>query len=668
MVADDLSLTAHLAGFTCGLVLYGLLLSMTLLSARRREPAASEPIHRDTSPVALAVGISVLGLLWNAIALFYFASRDFRLASPSPWLGATAYAALGFLPAVVVHSAVVTTIRRPRVLIAIAYSVSLVGAALQYAGAAENIVPSPQGLQFLTVTYAVVLVALLAVYVRDRLPWRGSLTVVALAAFAVSALHLSRPESATTSLASELIGHHASLPLVLVLLFQDYRFAFGDIFLKRALSFLAIVGIALLLHSVIIDGASFGVRAAGMESPRESVRHIAAWVLTALAYPAVRRSVNYVVDRFVLNRTNFVQVQEEIERDLLQSATEDDAIGAVVRGMARAFDTTGAATVQRVVSQDDVAAGVTRSRRDFWTIDTTEEPRYALRVNELRGGRRILSEEARLINATTAMLARRVDAIRLSRERFDRDLREEAVMRLATEAELRALRAQLNPHFLFNALTTIGYLIKTSPDRALETLYRLTHLLRAVLRRSSGSFVTLQEEVELVESYLAIERARFEERLSFTIDVPAALRVSQIPPLTLQPLVENAIKHGIAPLARGGSVRIVARLEDAETSDRDVIVRDEMAREYGTTQTLILEVINSSGQMTRTLDSSGEGVGLRNLGERLQRHYASHAHVSLSSRDDATVARIVLPFSRVEHEPVTADPLATAPATHGHAE
>src|SRR5213592_1423131 len=99
------------------------------------------------------------------------------------------------------------------------------------------------------------------------------------------------------------------------------------------------------------------------------------------------------------------------------------------------------------------------------------------------------------------------------RERYQRDIQEQEMRKLAAEAELRALRAQLNPHFLFNALTTIGYLIQTAPEKAVETLMRLTQLLRGVLR-STGEFSTLGDEIKLIESYLEIERARFEERLS----------------------------------------------------------------------------------------------------------------------------------------------------------
>ena len=98
-------------------------------------------------------------------------------------------------------------------------------------------------------------------------------------------------------------------------------------------------------------------------------------------------------------------------------------------------------------------------------------------------------------------------------------LREREIRTLATEAELRALRAQINPHFLFNALTTIGYLIQDAPPRAFDTLMRLTTLLRGVLR-SEGEFTTLGRERELVACYLQIEQERFEERLQVTWTCP----------------------------------------------------------------------------------------------------------------------------------------------------
>src|SRR5690606_7504919 len=106
--------------------------------------------------------------------------------------------------------------------------------------------------------------------------------------------------------------------------------------------------------------------------------------------------------------------------------------------------------------------------------------------------------------------------------------------------------AQVNPHFLFNALTTIGYLIETAPPRALSTLMRLTALLRGLLHRD-GEFTTLGREMDIVADYLDIERERFEERLAVRMVVPPELRSAEIPSLVVQPLVENAVKHGVAP-------------------------------------------------------------------------------------------------------------------------
>src|SRR4030095_4421398 len=144
-------------------------------------------------------------------------------------------------------------------------------------------------------------------------------------------------------------------------------------------------------------------------------------------------------------------------------------------------------------------------------IPTVDSPLYLLVIGKLAGGRRLLSDDIAMVESLAHIVARRIDALRATHERCQRDLREQEISRLATEAELRALQAQRNPHFLFNALTTIGYLIQTAPNRAIDTLMGLTGLLRRILKRSTGELVTLGEELELIEMYLAIERARFEE-------------------------------------------------------------------------------------------------------------------------------------------------------------
>jgi two-component system LytT family sensor kinase len=261
-------------------------------------------------------------------------------------------------------------------------------------------------------------------------------------------------------------------------------------------------------------------------------------------------------------------------------------------------------------------------------VPVAEPPHYALEVSGLVGGRRLLSDDHAALNAIASLVGRRIDAIRLTHERYARELREQEIGKLASEAELRALRAQINPHFLFNALTTIGYLIQTAPPRALETLMRLTALLRSVLR-SEGEFTTLGRELELIESYLDIEHARFEQRLRVRIDVAAALRMLRVPPLVLQPVVENAVKHGIAPLLRGGDVTVTAGLEAA-----------------GDTRVLVL-VVHDTGVGVGPLDLRAgrtAGVGLRNIERRLACQYGEAASLSIESAPGAgTTVQIRMP-------------------------
>jgi two-component system LytT family sensor kinase len=277
-------------------------------------------------------------------------------------------------------------------------------------------------------------------------------------------------------------------------------------------------------------------------------------------------------------------------------------------------------------------------------VPTADIPRFALEIDSLTGGRRFLSDDVATLETITVAVARRIDAIRLTRERYERELREQEIGKLASEAELRALRAQINPHFLFNALTTIGYLIQTTPPRALQTLMRLTALLRAVLR-SEGEFTTLGSELEVVEAYLDIERERFEHRLRVTIDVPAQLRHIRVPPFVIQPLVENAVKHGIAPTRLGGEVSVRATIDESSPSGRQLSILIRDTGEGASADTL------ARGRV--------RGVGLQNVERRLACLYGRAASLSIQSgTDDGTVVEIRLPISVTSTEASRTDRLA----------
>jgi hypothetical protein len=150
------------------------------------------------------------------------------------------------------------------------------------------------------------------------------------------------------------------------------------------------------------------------------------------------------------------------------------------------------------------------------------------------------------------------------RERLDetalqlrtKELERERALKLATEAQLASLESRIHPHFLFNTLNSISSLIPEDPVRAERLVEQMAALLRFSLDANQSGLVPLASELKIVGDYLEIERARFGERLRYRIDVPSDLHASQVPPLSLQTLVENSVKYAIAPERAGGEIRI----------------------------------------------------------------------------------------------------------------
>lgn len=194
------------------------------------------------------------------------------------------------------------------------------------------------------------------------------------------------------------------------------------------------------------------------------------------------------------------------------------------------------------------------------------------------------------------------------------------------ETELKALRQQLHPHFLFNTLNTVAVLVREEKnDQAVTLLSRLSALLRISLDQNRAPEVTLQQEMDFLERYLEIQQARFSDRLKVTIDIPTELRDARIPNLLLQPLVENAILHGVAPKAGPGHVHVSGRRE----GDR-----------------LRLEVSDDGPGIARDgLGRVREGIGLSNTRERLNKLYGARGDLTLSSELGAGVTvRIAMPL------------------------
>jgi hypothetical protein len=185
--------------------------------------------------------------------------------------------------------------------------------------------------------------------------------------------------------------------------------------------------------------------------------------------------------------------------------------------------------------------------------------------------------------------------------------------------ELEALQARINPHFLFNTLNSIAALIREDPARAENMTLQLSALFRYTLQAPRAGLVTLGEELVIVQGYLAIEHERLGARLTSEIDVDASLTDQRIPALTVQPLVENAIKHGIATSVAGGSVRV---------------------RGWREGDLVHVAVVNTGGGEP---ESAGTGEGLENVRRRLRATFGGRSSVTLRTSAGATEARVTFP-------------------------
>ncbi len=251
--------------------------------------------------------------------------------------------------------------------------------------------------------------------------------------------------------------------------------------------------------------------------------------------------------------------------------------------------------------------------------------RYALAVSRgpLKG--EILHIELTFLRRVVRQLEGRLEARRIASVQRERKLQEDRLRAQITEAELRALRAQIQPHFLFNSLNTIAHLCIAAPEQAERMTTMLASIFRYVLTSTEDRLIPLEDEIRFIEDYLAIEQMRFGERLEIEIDIAPETRLMNIPPLILQPLVENALRHGLAPKIAGGLVRL-ATICDADTLR------------------LVVEDTGVGLSSSKAAMAHGTHVGLANTRKRLECHYGEHATFTLTDRAGGGVrASITLP-------------------------
>lgn len=182
------------------------------------------------------------------------------------------------------------------------------------------------------------------------------------------------------------------------------------------------------------------------------------------------------------------------------------------------------------------------------------------------------------------------------------------------EIELNQLKSQLNPHFMFNSMNSIRALVDEDPRRAKIAITQLSNILRSTLMMHKNRFITLEEELGLVKDYLELEHIRYEERLSFCLDIEPSTLYMQIPPMMIQTLVENGIKHGISKYPEGGSISISTKKNE---------------------QQVTIRIINT-GQLLAQ-EGNENGFGVANTTNRLELLFGKHAHFSLKNLNEREV-------------------------------
>jgi LytS/YehU family sensor histidine kinase len=193
------------------------------------------------------------------------------------------------------------------------------------------------------------------------------------------------------------------------------------------------------------------------------------------------------------------------------------------------------------------------------------------------------------------------------------------------DAELRALKAQINPHFLFNSLNSITALTTSDPDRAREMCIRLSDFLRNTLGLGERASVAWHEELDLAQAYLDVEQVRFGARLHVAVVVDEACADCLVPPLVLQPLIENAVKHGIATLVEGGTIQVRSHVLD------------------GILEVSVENCFDPDSPVPRR-----SGLGLRNVRTRLERRFGPSARLDAGAHENRFRAEFTVPCRRTE--------------------
>jgi len=441
-------------------------------------------------------------------------------------------------------------------------------------------------------------------YVRGRPFPRSWFVTVAImfaaihiSAIALSILYPRMPTALVTT--TTLIARHWTIPWSVLIAVSLAQAHYADVVLKRSLWLFASVVLAALIGLRFEPGLTqLGITLV-----------VAAAMLSG---PTLFRILGNFVDKAILKRPEFSvdALQNSFRRITDPDQLVDAALSCLretLRVDARWVGTSSTATPPALASV---------------TVRGPDGTIQRLEITATHQARTLMQAEVAFLDSVGAQLEHRLDALHFETEQRALLLREERLKRLLTEAELKALRTQVDPHFLFNMLNTIADLISTNPEQAERMTVRLAECFRYALAKHSRDLSTLDEELDFARHYLEIEQVRFGDRLRVQLSRGDASGDESIPSLLLQPLLENAIRHGLAPVREGGCVSVLAHREGERLR---ICVEDDGVG---------------------LLAGSRPGVGLRNVQERLRTLYAEAAEFLIGERvgGRGTAVTIVIPL------------------------
>lgn len=408
--------------------------------------------------------------------------------------------------------------------------------------------------------------------------------------------------------------------------FYENRFEFYDLLVKRG---------ALLLAAVLLLGTFFGLLLPWLDSlpagPSRPWLYALAAAPLMLAAPWLAGVLGRTLDRAWFGRHYTpVSAVTSVLGSMQAAADESSLIAAAEASLKDVLDV----TVRLSTSPPANDSGT----MSFKVDGSAADPSLWVALPQVHGERVLLSEDLTLLRSLGTVVTYLLENVRLQQRRQEQDLLAQELRVQTSQSELKALRAQINPHFLFNALNTVASLVHTDPARADRAVEQLSEVFRHTLRRSESEWAPLEQELAFAAAYLDVEEARFGARLRFTIDADADAARALVPSMLVHTLVENAVKHGIAQVRGRGTLAVTARAAGGRLT---VMVAD-----------------NGPGPPTHAeaqafARRSGEQFGLRSIRDRLRGHFGDAASFALErdARAGLTVARLEMPLVVPDQRP-----------------